>query len=115
MTAMRGRLWLILAVISAITTWVYAHRIQGPWRYQHNVELGTLKAEWGDLYSPWTGTKELLLHGRNPYSTEVSSEIQVAFYGHAIHQDYDREKHPVVDEQRFAYPVYAVFILAPTA
>jgi hypothetical protein len=66
-----------------------------------------------DLYSPWVGTRELLLHRRNPYSTEVSHEIQIAFYGHVISQTYDEPKAKLADEQRFAYPIYEVFLTAP--
>ncbi|MGB6803839.1 MAG: glycosyltransferase family 87 protein, partial [Candidatus Sulfotelmatobacter sp.] len=66
-----------------------------------------------DLYSPWVGTRELLLHRRNPYSPEVSHEIQIVFYGHAINQTYEKTGVALVDEQRFAYPVYEVFLTAP--
>lgn len=67
----------------------------------------------GDLYSPWMGARELLLRHRNPYGPEVSREIQMAFYGHAIDQTY-RARSPVTNEQRFVYPIYTIFILAPT-
>jgi hypothetical protein len=60
------------------------------------------------------GTRELLLHGLNPYGSEVSHEIQVEFYGHAVEQSYDKPPSEIIDEQRFAYPVYVVFLLAPT-
>lgn len=89
------------------------HRVLLPWEYNVNVTRGQLKAQMGDLYSPWVGTRELLLKGRNPYSAEVSHEIQMAFYGHAIDQSYDKPESEIVDEQRFAYPVYVVFLLAP--
>jgi hypothetical protein len=68
----------------------------------------------GDLYPRWVGARELLLHKRNPYGPEVSQQIQIAFYGHAIIQDYSSPGHKTVDEQRFAYPVYVVFLMAPT-
>ncbi len=66
----------------------------------------------GDLYPRWVGARELLLHGRNPYGAEVSHEIQIAYYGHIVTQGDDPRR--VVDEQRFVYPVYVVFLLAPT-
>jgi len=87
-------------------------RILGPWEHYIDVKSGKLKAQMGDLYPRWVGTRELLLHGRNPYSPEVSHEIQMAFYGHAIDQQYGPGM-PVIDEQRFVYPVYVVFLLAP--
>ena len=52
-----------------------------------------------------------MLHGRDPYGPEVSGEIQVVYYGRALDTaGADRGR----DEQRFAYPVYVVFFLAPT-
>lgn len=90
------------------------HQVLLPWEYYVNVTRGKLKAQMGDLYPRWVGTRELLLHGRNPYGAEVSHEIQRAFYGHAIEQSYDKPDSEILDEQRFAYPVYVVFLLAPT-
>lgn len=90
------------------------HRVLLPWEYYVNVTRGRLKAQMGDLYPRWVGTREVLLNDRNPYSAEVSHEIQIAFYGHAIEQSYDKPESEIVDEQRFVYPVYVVFLLAPT-
>ena len=62
-----------------------------------------------DLYPVWLGSRELLLDHRNPYSPEVSREIQVAFYG----KELGPGDHP--DQQCcFAYPAYVSFLLAPT-
>ncbi len=62
-----------------------------------------------DLYPVWLGSRELLVHHRNPYSPEISREIQTAFYGTALGPG----PHP--DRQCcFAYPVYVSFLLAPT-
>jgi len=64
-----------------------------------------------DLYPRWIGSRELLLHGRNPYSDEVTREIQIGYYGRPL--DPARPDDPK-DEQRFAYPIYVCFLLAPT-
>jgi hypothetical protein len=62
-----------------------------------------------DLYPVWVGSRELLVHGRNPYSREISREIQIAFYG----EDLGPGSRP--DQQCcFAYPVYVSFLFAPT-
>ncbi len=66
----------------------------------------------GDLYPRWVGARELLVHGRNPYSAEVSQEIQMAYYGHIVTPAETRQH--VVDEQRFAYPIYVILLMAPT-
>ena len=83
---MRSFLWLLLSLFVSGTTWLYVHRVLDPWEYHVNVEIGTLKAELGDLYSPWVGTRDLLLYDRNPYSPDVSHEIQMAFYGRILTQ-----------------------------
>jgi hypothetical protein len=64
-----------------------------------------------DLYPRWLGARELLLHGRNPYSSDITLEIQRGYYGRPI--DLSRPYDPK-DEQGFAYPAYVVFLLAPT-
>lgn len=110
---MRTRVWLLLSLFAAGITWIYVSSILGPWEHYVDVESGNLTAQMGDLYPRWVGTRELLLHGRNPYAPEVSREIQMAYYGHAIDPAHN-EGANVVDEQRFAYPVYVVFLLAPT-
>jgi hypothetical protein len=63
-----------------------------------------------DLYPRWYGARELLLHHRDPYGIEVSRELQIAFYGR--HLDPSRPGEPR-DQERFAYPLYVVFLLAP--
>jgi len=89
------------------------HRVLLPWEHSVNIEFVHLRAQMEDLYPRWAGTRALLLEGKNPYGPEVTHEIQMSFYGHDIQQDY-RPGMPTIDEQRFAYPIYVVFLLAPT-
>jgi hypothetical protein len=112
---MTPQFWLLLSLFAAATAWLYMNRVLGPSEHYINVEKGKLKAAMGDLYPRWVGTRALLLEGKNPYGPEVSHEIQMAFYGHALTQNYDQPAAQILDEQRFAYPVYVVFMLAPTA
>jgi hypothetical protein len=111
---MRNWLWLVLAVMASTISWAYMHRVLLPWEYYINVQHGRLKEQLGDLYPRWVGTRELLLNGHNPYGKEVSHQIQMAFYGHAIEQTYDKPASEIIDEQRFVYPLYVVLLLAPT-
>lgn len=104
--------WFLLSLCVGFTTWIYVHQILIPWADRKDLQEGGLKAQLWDLYPRWVGTRELLLHARNPYSPEVSQEIQTAFYGHAV-TPVEARQH-VVDEQRFAYPLYVVFLMAPT-
>jgi hypothetical protein len=71
--------------------------------------LRTQMVAMNDLYSRWYGTRELLLHGRSPYSDEVNREIQVAFYRHVLVPGEQ------LDQQRFAYPAYTALLLWPIA
>lgn len=113
---MKAWLWLVFGLAAAGVSWSYMHRVLLPWEHYVNMQpRGRLKADLGDLYPRWIGTRDLLLHGKNPYSAEVSHEIQLGFYGHPIEQTYDKPPSEIIDEQRFAYPVYVVFLLAPTA
>ena len=73
----------------------------------HNRPRGNLS----DLYPRWLGARELLRHGRNPYSAEITREIQQGYYGRPL--DASRADDPK-DKQAFAYPAYVVFLMAPT-
>src|SRR5271165_987185 len=112
---MKIRLWLLLGLSVSLIAWLYVTRVLNPWQEyvrSHNEHDDRLKAQMWDIYPRWVGARELLLRGRNPYGPEVSREIQTAYYGHAITQDY-QPGHKIVDEWRFAYPVYVVFLMAP--
>jgi Glycosyltransferase family 87 len=65
-----------------------------------------------DLYARWHGTRELLLHHRDPYSRDITREVQAGFYGRPL------ESQNVSDpkaQEGFNYPLYAVFLFAPFA
>ena len=72
---------------------------------------GTPRGNLSDLYPRWLGARELLLHHRDPYSPEVTREIQIGYYGRQLSPT--RPSDPR-DQQGFAYPAYVVFLLAPT-
>jgi hypothetical protein len=112
---MKPWLWFILAIAVSAISWCYSHRILIPWDFHGNQQRNGLKQDMGDLYPPWVGTRELLLHGKNPYGTEVRHEIQMGFYGRPIEQTYNQPQQMIINEQRFAYPVYVAFLLSPIA
>ncbi len=64
-----------------------------------------------DLYPHWLAAREILLHHRDPYSAEVTREIQSGYYGRPL--DNNRISDPR-DRQAFTYPLYVAFLLAPT-
>jgi hypothetical protein len=103
-------LWLVLAaVLAASSAWLYPQRIVG---YQIANELahGLPRGNLSDLYPRWLGARELLLHGRNPYSPPVTREIQQGFYGRAIDPATPGDPR---DQEGFVYPLYVIFYLAP--
>lgn len=108
----RPSVWLLLGAFACLITWIYMHRVLLPWEHYIRSQPGTMDAYLGDLYSPWVGTRALLLNKQNPYGPEVTHEIQMAFYGHDVVQS-SAPGARTVDEQRFAYPVYVVFFVAP--
>jgi hypothetical protein len=113
LAAQRSRieqLELGIALLLAAGMWFYVQGVFLPFEREHFAAMGR-SPDPGDLYPRWYGTRELLLHGRDPYSPEISHEIQTFYYGHPLDTaGADRGR----DEQRFAYPLYVVFFLAPT-
>ena len=100
----------VLAFILALLMWGYcAHTrlLAG----QRLTASGFPERNFSDLFPRWLGTRELLLDGRDPYSPQVTKEIQRGYYGRPI--DSHRETDPI-DQQGFAYPLFVVFLLAPT-
>jgi hypothetical protein len=91
--------------------WVWVQAIAIPHQQVESVERGTPRGNLSDLYPRWLGARELLLHHRDPYSVDITREIQTGYYGRAL--DPMRPNDPK-DQQAFAYPVYVVFLLAPT-
>jgi hypothetical protein len=58
-----------------------------------------------DFYPRWRGTKALFIEGRDPYSKEVTLEIQQGMYGRPALED--------EDQVAFAYPIYVSLMILP--
>ena len=56
-----------------------------------------------DFYPRWMGTRALLMEGRDPYSAEVTLEIQRGVYGRPAEEN--------EDQVAFAYPLYVSFLV----
>ena len=91
--------------------WFYVQRIVVPHQEKEAVNRDSPRGNLSDLYPRWLGARELLLRGRDPYSREVTLEIQQGYWGRKL--DPSRKNDPK-DQQGFAYPVYVAFLLAPT-
>jgi hypothetical protein len=104
------KLGLLLALLLAGSMWFYVQHILIGYQRTDAAAHGRPRGNLSDLYPRWLGARELLLHRRDPYSTEITREIQVGYYGRPL--DPARPADPK-DQQGFAYPVYVVFLLAP--
>jgi Glycosyltransferase family 87 len=111
-TWLRNRkLGLPLALLLAASSWFYIQHILIPRQIIEAAAHDHPRGNLSDLYPRWLGARELLLHHRDPYSAEVTREIQAGYYGRVL--DPARSGDPM-DQQAFAYPAYVVFLLAPT-
>lgn len=91
--------------------WFYVARVLVPYQRSDAAAHQRPRGNLSDLYPRWVGARELLLHHRNPYSPEITREIQLGYYGREL--DPSRAGDPK-DQQAFAYPAYIAFLLAPT-
>lgn len=94
-------MWPLVGVVCFSSMLFYTERIWSANRPAH----------FSDLYARWWGAHELFLHGRNPYSPEISHEIQKVIYGDAVVPSTDD---PTGIGGGFAYPPYTAFLLWPT-
>ncbi len=102
---------LLLAILCAVCTWTYVRRVLIPHQVRYDAAHSQPRGNLSDLYPRWLGARELLLHGRDPYSPEFTREIQTGYYGRPLDSDGHRNRNY---DQGFYYPVYVAFFLAPT-
>ena len=96
------RLLLPGAVLSFLAAWYFALIIAAP-------ALGTsAPTVQQGLLPERLGCREIL-HGRNPYRPEVTQQIELAIYGEPV------SAASPVNQHRFAYPVFFVFLFLPQA
>ena len=65
-----------------------------------------------DFYQVWLTSRQWLRQGRDPYSPQMTREIQIGLYGRPL--DPNRPSDPV-DRRVFPYPAYADLLFWPTA
>src|SRR4029077_2092218 len=91
--------------------WFYVRQVLVPYQKADAATHGRPRGNLSDLYPRWLGARELPLRHRDPYSPQITREIQSGYYGRPL--DPGRMDDPK-DQQGFAYPVHVVFLLAPT-
>jgi hypothetical protein len=100
----RRRIYLLLsAVVSLLATWYFAFAIAP------SALVASGPAVPADLYPAWYASRQVLFHHGDPYSPEVTRQIQVAIFGDAAAAS------EVRNQQRFAYPLYSVVLFVPFA
>jgi hypothetical protein len=102
---------LLLSLLLAGGMWFYVQHVLIAYQRADAAAHDRPRGNLSDLYPRWLGARELLLHHRDPYSAELTREIQTGYYGRPL--DPRRASDPK-DQQGFAYPLYVVFLLAPT-
>ena len=102
---------LPLALVLAGSMWFYVQHVMIPHQQVEAAKFDIPRGNLSDLYPRWLGARELLLHHRDPYSADVTREIQIGYYRRPL--DLTRPHDPK-DQQGFAYPVHVAFLLAPT-
>jgi hypothetical protein len=101
---------LSIAILLATSMWVYVQCILIPYQQMEARSHDRPRGNLSDLYPRWLGTRELLLHHRDPYSPEVTREIQTGYYGRILEPARSGDPR---DQQAFAYPVFVAFLLRP--
>jgi hypothetical protein len=107
----RYSLSILLPLVMASSVWVYFQRVMIPHQQNEAARENKPRGNLSDLYPRWLGARELLLHGRDPYGNEITREIQIGYYGRALDPSHPNDPR---DQQAFAYPLYVVWLLAPT-
>jgi len=102
---------LVLAVVMGTGMWLYVQLVLIPYQKTQASIGQSPRGNLSDLYPRWLGTRELLLHQRDPYGADITREIQIGYYGRPLNAT---RPHDPKDQQGFAYPIYVVLMLAPT-
>lgn len=102
---------LVISILLCAGMWMYVSRVIVPQQKAYAAIHGNPRGNLSDLYPRWLGSRELLLNRRDPYSSEITREIQIGYYGRPL--DPAKPNDPG-DQEAFAYPVYVAFLLAPT-
>jgi hypothetical protein len=105
------RFSLLAAALLAGSMWFYVQHVLVPYQRADALAHSRPRGNLSDLYPRWLGSRELFLRHRDPYSAAITREIQSGYYGRPL--DGQQPQDPK-DQQGFAYPVYVVFLLAPT-
>jgi len=105
--------WLVLAgsLLVSLGFWRWADHVLVPVYTANAQARGWPIGNNSDLYPIWLTAREVLLEGRTPYSAQLTADIQTGFYGKPLDP---RNPGDPANLQAFAYPLYVIFLVAPT-
>ena len=101
---------LLISLLMAVGMYCFFWNVVTPAQEARFLLKSGPRGNLSDLYPRWLGARELLLNDRDPYSPDVTAEIQRGVFGRTIDPEDPSGPH---DQARFAYPLYVVFLLAP--
>ena len=80
----KPQLGLLVALLAAASAWCYADFILIAHERSQAARDDIPRGNLSDLYPRWLGARELLLHHRDPYSAEITQQIQTGYYGRPL-------------------------------
>jgi hypothetical protein len=102
--------WLLLGILACTSLWLAVPRRQILQLYEQALNLPHAllnggPGDLGDLIYPWYGSRELILHHRDPYASEITGELRRT-----------KGMQNAKDERygQFAYPLYIALLMLPT-
>ena len=75
---------LATALLLAASMWFYVQYVLVPYQRADAAAHGRPRGNLSDVYPRWLGARELLLHHRDPYSSDITREIQAGYYGRPL-------------------------------
>ncbi|HTW59849.1 MAG TPA: glycosyltransferase family 87 protein [Terriglobales bacterium] len=109
----RPKATLFLTILLAVGTCYYYFGLLLPQlrRQDQANGIATHYGYGGDFYPIWLTGRALLMHRSDPYTREMTRNIQTGLYGRPM--DANRPLDHPVDYHAFAYPLYADLLAAP--
>ena len=79
-----SKLLLAASLLMAGSMWFYVQHVLVVHQQLEAAINGTPRGNLSDLYPRWLGARELFFHHRDPYSPEITREIQTGYYGRVL-------------------------------
>lgn len=115
MISLRLRSLLVLSFLfaAAMGYWEFAIFLPGV-QVRHVAQgLGGGYSFGNDFYPIWLASREWMIHGREPYSQEMTQAIQSGLFGRPLDPNHPGDPPP--DYRVLAYPAFVLILAAPLA